>query len=439
MTEGVEDQWCHDAVLPAPLAGGSIEEKRQDENGFDKRSLARVVVNAAIVSTVDQQDSSSEVPSSADSKSTAWLALSAALTKATGHAHSSTATPPSDPSLSEVSSSHGGLSPRVATQDHSSDVTFRPIVGLRWADEPDEREADIDFLHFCQDSKTSYEQEEIGGADPTTPSKRSRRSNRRRRARAEKASGAAEMHESTASHGSAGSKTGRSLRDSVTVGDLFGHDSSATPAQLLRTPQRRGQADEVAWFMPLSPCQVQSGSMGIVSTSPCGGQSFHGEASLRIASGYPQHPIGVLAQSACMPQAFGTPVHSLYTETVPRSPCNARAGPTGIVSTSPLSTMTAQSSEASSRAPPPLLEMSSPCHARSAATGGIISTSPANFGQVGVFPACNTTSEVEARTVEPAGSPTADALRSWLHASGLPACADLAWHLRAAASETYED
>lgn len=39
----------------------------------------------------------------------------------------------------------------------------------------------------------------------------------------------------------------------------------------------------------------------------------------------------------------------------------------------------------------------------------------------------------------PAGSPAADALRSWLQASGLPPCADLVEQLRAAAPESYED
>jgi len=38
-----------------------------------------------------------------------------------------------------------------------------------------------------------------------------------------------------------------------------------------------------------------------------------------------------------------------------------------------------------------------------------------------------------------AGSPDADALRSWLHGSGLPSCADLDYQLRAMAPEVYED
>lgn len=448
MTGGATGQRCHH--------DGSVVEENGHEDSksrFDKRGLARIVVNAAIASTADQQDLSSEVPSSADSKSTAWLALSTALTKATGNAQSSTATSLSDPSLSEVSSSHGGISPRESSQaidaapENSKDFAFRPAVAMRWADEL-EAENEDDFLHFCPDgTKPSFEQEEIEGTDAVTPSKRSRRSNRRRRARAEKGA-AMEIHESTASRGPSSAKTGRGLRDSVTVGDLFGHDSTASQAPLMRTPQRREQTDEMTWYMPMSPCQVQSSSMGVVSTSPCGGKAFHGEASMRIASGYPHHPVGMLAaHSPCLPQAFAPQVHSPYAETVPRSPCNTRAGPNGIVSTSPLTPIGAQANEASSRPQPPLLDLSSPCHSMSAVSGGIISTAPPSHCQLGTLPACSSptswpgpqSTSTEVRTLEPAGSPTADALRSWLHASGLPSCADLAWQLQAVAPETYED
>lgn len=73
----------------------------------------------------------------------------------------------------------------------------------------------------------------------------------------------------------------------------------------------------------------------------------------------------------------------------------------------------------------------SPCHSCAAPVGGIVSTSPM-AAQIG-------TRSTETVTMAGAGSPSADILRSWLHASGLPPAADIAAQLQAAAPEFYED
>jgi hypothetical protein len=216
---------------------------------------------------------------------------------------------------------------------------------------------------------------------------------------------------------------------------------------------------EEAWFMVASPChQVQSpGLRGLMSTRP-GGAHLGVDASSRMPSGYmPSMPAGMVSPVAAHVQQlydYGVPMSPVNGATwataghPPASPCMTRAGPSGIVSTSPQGQLpvgtTAQSGEASSRRPSlQLLEVGSPCHTHA---GGIISTSPFNTGtpvnavmsQSPSWPGPQC-AVAEAHAVDPAGSPAADALRSWLAASGLPPCGDLAWQLQAVAPETYED
>jgi len=73
----------------------------------------------------------------------------------------------------------------------------------------------------------------------------------------------------------------------------------------------------------------------------------------------------------------------------------------------------------------------SPCHAWGAPAGGIVSTSP----MTAPGGPCSSANVAMAG----AGSQSADALRSWLQASGLPPAADIVAQLQAAAPEFYED
>lgn len=397
-------------------------------------------IQAAASSATDTSDRESAPQATlADGKSAAaWLGLCQALTKASCLT-SSTATPLSEPSLSEVSSSHGGLTPRGETQEKPCRAS-----PMRWADETIGLDDDDD------------EQEEPGsvleqGTDPATPSKRSRRSNRRRRARAEKAAaahsglllggcspGAKDLRQAAATNSTVGSNSVR--KNSVTVGDLFCMSPTHAKAQSHRTASA-GQ-EEAGWFVPVSPCHPQSGPMGIMSTSPCGANAGHLSFGFDCSNGY---IAGSQSPTACLQPFFAVLVSdpgAAWMSNSPATPCRALNGPSGIVSTSP------HGMEASARTPPPLpvgpvnhgtaTPLSSPCHARVAMANGIVSTSPTSGS--------NTANAIvpqgklgEASYVDPAGSPTADALRSWLHASGLPSCADLAHQLRAAAQEAYED
>jgi hypothetical protein len=446
---------------------GMATEAREAETAVSVRQSSPThVVHATAPSVLAKEVT--VVADAAVKFAAAWVGLCTALTQA-AHQSSPTATPVSDPSLSEASSSHGGLSPRAAdASEHSSDVRSQAVLPVRWADEP---EAETEFFPCGLATQDLCEHDECAdpqGSDPITPSKRSRRSNRRRRNRADKtdAGGAAESHRTD--HSTQGTRSG--LRNSVTVGDLLGVSAGLNQASLVRSPPpKNGRPsldlmgnDETAWFVPASPCHVQSGPKGIMSTSPYGGRAHLGplafaaeqEASSRAPSGYV--PGMRSPASAHMPQPYdygvrypspGLPDGAMWVGTGQTSPCMARAGPSVIVSTSPTVGAQAQAGEASSRRPPQqLFEVRSPCQSHAVASGAIITTSLTSTSPVSNSAAGNTltwanahSTSAEARAVDPAGSPTADALRSWLQASGLPPCTDLAWQLKASEPETYED
>lgn len=454
-------------------------EASSNSGGIEALPVAAAVAvnDAADACTNDTLDDGSHGATLTDRKSeVSWLGLCQGLSKAPQpQLASSTATP----SLSEVSSSHGGLTPRGqepsavlenpghlfsshrASPARWADETESPSPQKRWADEA-EAETNAHCPRFAVTGLNFDEQDEAdegfeqGSGTPATPNKRSRRTNRRRRARAEKAavvaqgcnfpgSGSPGVHKdvrgSPVANRTAGGHAG--IRNSVTVGDLL--CMSPCQARSGRSPQSVGASgEEVGWFMPVTPSRAQLGPSGIMSTSPCGGSSQgHLAFGYEASSGYIG---GGQSPTAYNQHYFGVPLNDGATAWGPSTPSRALAGHSGIVSTSP-----SISVEASARTVPPLpvgpvsnsaTPLSSPCHAL--VGQGIISTSPASSPHT-----ANATSASgglvgqlmgnEVFSVDPAGSPSADALRSWLHASGLPSCADLTYQLQAYVPEAYED
>lgn len=298
---------------------------------------------------------------------------------------------------------------------------------------------------------------------PSSPSGRTRRARRRRRTRGSGRGlagniGIAETEgfgpiDEEFSHGVSPSRQ-RSDRDVVVLSDLcLGLDSPSisggwpSPSKL---PSMQAQAD-----LPGSPCRARPGPGGIMSTSltsHLATMTRASDASARV----PAAPSPLLLAS------------NEVAWTNPSSPCRTRASPFGIVSTSPCMDRATLTGEASTRSAlgigsqspgsatkpaqsrlqelaPSSLEMSSPasnsategsygtmvsspCRARAAPTGGIVSTLPVIGPSSPAGVAANG-----------AGSRSADTLRSWLHASGLPSAADVVAQLQAAAPESYED
>jgi len=461
--------------MTAPTAG---LEASSNSGGIEALPVAAAVAvnDAADACTNDALDDGSEA-TGIDSKSTvSWSGLCRGLSKAAPpQLASSTATP----SLSEVSSSHGGLTPRqepsVVPEHPGHLFSTHRASPARWADEeeslsPQKRwadEAEAETNAHCprfavtgldfDDQDEPDEEFEQGSGNPATPNKRSRRTNRRRRARAEKAAvvaqgcyfagnGSPGVHKEARGSPVANRTPGGhgGIRNSVTVGDLL--CMSPCQARSGRSPQSVGaSAEEVGWFMPVTPSRAQVGPSGIMSTSPCGGTSQgHLAFAYDASSGYMG---GGHSPTAYNQHYFGVPLNDGASAWGPSTPSRALAGHSGIVSTSPSFGV-----EASARTVPPLpvgpvsngtTPLSSPCHAL--VGQGIISTSPASSphtanatlvasgGLVGQLMGS------EVFSVDPAGSPSADALRSWLHASGLPSCADLTYQLQAYVPEAYED
>lgn len=391
----------------------------------------------AVCDAVDALAVGGALESALETKSSdAWLGLCKGLTKSPC-LESSTA----EPSLSEVSSSVGGLTPR---RHQESSVARQQVTPLRWADE--EAEDDAEALEN-EDMQYDDQQDFLEtGPDPTTPSKRgSRRSNRRRRARAEKAAaaqsgvlvgaspGAHKDVREVASPYSPAARLG-GIRDSVTVGDLL------CPSPCQGRSGRSAGTEEAAWFLPVSPCRAQvAGGRGIMSTSPLGAPAIN------LNFGFDSYITGCPQSPYTQPFYAVADGAGMWGPSSPTSPTCSRPSGVGMLGTTP---------EASSKTQTPLAPLpvgpvesssfkttalSSPCHA---GAGGIISTSPTSTGDASLRRPADLgqiTVGGEVYSVDPAGSPNGDALRSWLYASGLPSCADLTFQLQANAQEVYED
>jgi len=171
-------------------------------------------------------------------------------------------------------------------------------------------------------------------------------------------------------------------------------ESSSTPVASRPSPLITSFAAEASWCgraCPISPCHARSGPQGIVSTSPVPFSTVSTPVGAEVASA--RHPT---AEWPASPTAVRTP-----TRSSPLAGPLARPLSSCIMSTSPV-----------------------PLHASGSGAGSCC---------VGVW------SAGDAPCRSPAGSATADALRSWLHASGLPSCADLQAQLQAVAPVSYED
>lgn len=346
-----------------------------------------------------------------------------------------TATPHTEPSLSEVSSSHGNNSPRIVELVVETVEPEKPCRSspLRWADEPIEVNED----DFCEDFSAAPE--------PASPSKKKK--NRKKKSNGEKAaaprtgyllgtpspSSKSDMHQ-----GMMRSPTGgdASLRSSVTVGDLFG---SPCPAQAQGTPGQMAQ-NETTWFVPVSPCQVQPAAMGITSTSPCATtMNFCYDGF----NGY----MAAQSSSACMQPYYAAPVSDMNNGWMMNSPVAAVPSPTtsygsqaGVFSTSPGTQMVTSAPLPVGLVAPSTPVASSP-YSTAAPPSNLFSTSPGTpqVASCVLPPRIEQQQQGEAYLMEPAGNPNTDALRSWLQTSGLPSYADLASQLQAAAPEVYED
>lgn len=408
-------------------------------------------------------DGASEA-SSENRSADAWFGFYAALMSLKPSSSSTSSTTTTEASLSEVGSSHGGQSPRPPVA--WADVEVETVVPATSADAtraPNLSKAAVNLeVSTVQEDEPAQSETSL---EPglASPSGRSRRARRRRRTRGGGRGGGSMGMAGLEGFGpideeyALGAGVGRSRpgRDVVVLSDLcLGLDSPAmsggcpSPSKLPST-----QAD-----FPGSPCRANSGPAGIMSTSLCNAVATMTATSPTDASARVPAPSPLLLSSPEV--AWATPA----------SPCRTRASPLGIVSTSPYTGPTTFAGEASTRSPPRCgaqhlgtassqpaqsrlravapngiettaatnaatdgsysAMLSSPCRTRAAPTGGIVSTSPLMS---------QGPSSPDGAVTAGAGSRSADTLRSWLHASGLPSAADVMAQLQAAAPESYED
>mmetsp|Transcript_68797 Transcript_68797/g.119469 ORF Transcript_68797/g.119469 Transcript_68797/m.119469 type:complete len:388 (+) Transcript_68797:77-1240(+) len=362
--------------------------------------------------------------SSKNKSADAWHGLYVALMslKSCSHPSASTSsTATTEASLSEVGSSHGGSSPRKPWGDYEQEED---------ASDVDPTEVDGEFVNASTSKRTRRRAH-----------RRRNRGGRRSAARRAKVTALAELQgcdtieEEFALCNVAPSPL--ASRDVVLLSDLHLGLGSATDQQKV----------SAAADFPGSPCRSRAGpqansspsnifgikatgtdasarvpvplSMPIASsepTSPCrllcaspitdmcaspsaGFSTFRGEASIRTGSAH-------LPSSAAWPIEL-TPTKHSAPNAVPVTPTKHLAP-----------------DRATAALPGP------PCHAWAASAGGIVSTSP--MAAPGPCSPSNT-------AFGGAGSQSADKLRSWLQASGLPSAADIMAQLQAAAPDFYED
>lgn len=419
----------------------------------------------------------------------AWQSFIAALIKMKSSSHgssaaSSTATP--DAALSEVGSSHGGLSPRRCWADEEVDETPAGELGTLALEEVTTSQEDQEDQEVNDDDYVGVDN--CIESEQSSPKKRSRRGNRRGPRRRRTRGGRAAASGATAGNADTecfdavneevhvGSGAGRpcseramherdrpcSERDVVVVGDLLlgldapattGLDATATtagcqspaqpsgaqadsplraePAGILSTPPRAPElspllldSQEVAWTTPMVPHQPYSSPLASVSPSPSFYTSPPGMGSQSGCTGNAQACLGT-GIIACTTPLFYTGDATLVGQPSAGMPVGVCMQSPGLVhNAGQAAPFTNLAYEASHRA-----MLSSPCRAWEAPTGGIVST----------LPMVSTGPYSPAGAIAGAGSPSADILRSWLHASGLPSTADLVAQLQAAAPDVYED
>lgn len=219
---------------------------------------------------------------------------------------------------------------------------------------------------------------------------------------------------------------------------LAGHTATA-PDMVVYGPS-------LSWDGPCSPCHGHAGATALMSTRPCvaGTSQRACEASARVPPDRLMEMVGPSSSATVGPATF-----------IGSRPCaNSVAIGHDDSGQGPLATGMSSPVKASSGRPlPPQLPAgattapwsvvasenqwpvpASPSRVRGAGVPacGIVSTSPPS-------PAGAAASAWCASPWSPAGTPTADALRSLLRGTGLPSNADLAAQLQAAAPQTYED
>jgi len=209
--------------------------------------------------------------------------------------------------------------------------------------------------------------------------------------------------------------------------------------------------------MSTSPCQAAA-----VGAPEASWRAFPGNESAVYGGGQMGQHHAVAA--APRPQLFAVPPplgveavsggSSPWSNQLPGSPCRSRAGPFGMLSTSP--GVGNSTPDASSRAPPPLTasfggNVSSPCNAQQHAQNfqGITSTSPVAMQQGQCYTATGVMGQqamasyhmgAEAYMYGQYGSassvsPSPEGLQQWCVMEGQ----DLLSHLKANEPETYED
>mmetsp|Transcript_150546 Transcript_150546/g.273946 ORF Transcript_150546/g.273946 Transcript_150546/m.273946 type:complete len:359 (-) Transcript_150546:155-1231(-) len=343
----------------------------------DSKAAAISVIQSGVVM------GSSSTNKSAD----AWQGFYAALMSLKSCSHPSCGTPSTamtEASLSEIGSSHGDSPSRKLGRDTEMEE-----------DMSDTDASDIDPI------------EEDSDLIQSPSSKRSRHRNRRHRTRGGRRSAArrAKLRAAAAAacdkidEEPAPSSVAASVPSSQfqLLSDLGLHPPTVTvecPAESKMPDMPAGSPGPVC-FTQVSAHAVHSsaGPGNLVGTSP-GTASAGSDASARI-------PAIPLVSSPCF-------AHQQLPNFIPAT-STAHLAPHGSCA----------------------VLLISPCHAWSAPAGGIVSTSP----MTAPGGPCSSANVAMAG----AGSQSADALRSWLQASGLSPAADIVAQLQAAAPEFYED
>eukprot|EP00929_Paragymnodinium_shiwhaense_P078660 TRINITY_DN40794_c0_g1_i2.p1 TRINITY_DN40794_c0_g1~~TRINITY_DN40794_c0_g1_i2.p1 ORF type:complete len:388 (+),score=71.31 TRINITY_DN40794_c0_g1_i2:106-1269(+) len=339
----------------------------------------------------------------------------------------------SEATPSDVASSHGGVTPRMQARASDAASTTQ-ACSERWADIMEASVQDTSRAwHWWQQNEQGD-----GSFFPSSPSRSARRRNRRKRqaadgwAKAWPEPGPLPAVDMSVPEG--GTVSGRQ-RSVVTLDDLgLNLNTSQTPA--------KETAQGGAWSLPATPCKVRAGPAGIMGTTPTAAgsplafslaETFDASSRVPCAASCdgPVRPGLLSMPSPCrslsgrnyanFPDALCDEGHYAHAETGLASPAahEALATPThvalrGAGDASALLTILPQG-------------------------GSGIAASPTHSSCM--TPAASPTSQSigEVCLPSPAGSPAADALRSWLGASGLPTCGDITAQLLAAAPEVYED
>lgn len=342
----------------------------------------------------------------------AWLGFYVALTKNSNLSSSAATTEvATEGSLSEVASSHGGLSPRRVADGEIAGTACQEDCSINACGKPSEGFEDI--------------------LEEQTPTKRSRRSHRRRRTRGKGKKNAAQNSEANVDDdcvvGRSAPMTPMSpLANPVSSScfrDAYGGVMSTSPKSTMteQPSQWPFQGRRLGDHCPaavlradpllMSPAKLSAAPTGIIGTSPDASRTpTHCEASARTPQriSFCNSPVAQMMPTT--PVGFGTPTGNI---------CHTKTGTPVVFGTSP---------------------------GRIVFTGGHaayqgthVVASPAAIQVSPSFASAAPAAPTGVPPTHQLAQSAADPLQSWL-TGGLTSCGeDLAKKLQAAAPETYED